>query len=346
MSNPSPLSAARPPVLVAGSLGAASGTFVQLLDRHEQRLPAGLVRSILAGERVLITGGAGTIGSELARLAVENGAAEVIVVDRDENDLVRLGWDLPDARLILHDCSRATMFDIIEIIKPTMIFHAAAYKHVSMAEQFRDEAWMANVVTTEVVLAAAYTAHVRRVCLISSDKAAAPVCTLGKTKRVAEWSLHMRRNHGEKAAYWRAVRLVNVLGSSGSVLERWERSLMQSPQMLVVDGMVRRWMTVREAAETAIATFAQEEWLTARVMPEQSIRVLAERLGKMRRLDYEIVAANPVPGERQREPLYGPDETEMDTDPPLDGFIAIRSPLPITASAVCARVSYSERDLP
>lgn len=312
-----------------------------LLGRPEQHLPGGLLESVLHGRRVLITGAAGTIGSELVRVALDCAAETVIALDQSENGLVRLEWSTNGRRdslqPILHNiCDPRATRRLFDKLEPSVVFHAAAYKHVPVCEADPASAVKNNVFGTLSVVEAAHYAGVPRLCLISTDKAASGCCVMGATKRLAECVVRCLGRPG-----WAAVRFGNVLGSAASVLELWERQVRHGEPITLTDPeMTRYLMTCREGAELAVGALAVnrscggidrsspemtgERWLYTRQIGEPVRLVdLAARFLAGHNVDVDPAAVSfigPRPGERQHETMTAPQE-RLAPCPPLEAII-------------------------
>ncbi|MGE3957555.1 MAG: polysaccharide biosynthesis protein [Vicinamibacterales bacterium] len=223
----------------------------QLLDRPVRQVLSPADRQAFAGRRVLITGAGGSIGSELARQVAACGPERLTLVDHSEHALFQvereLGGLLPASRLdpVLADVTRpAFVRQTFRLTRPHVVYHAAAYKHVTMSERAVGAAANANVLGTANVVVAARNAGARFI-LISSDKAAAPASVMGATKRLAELVV-MR----EASATFRpaVVRFGNVLGSSGSLLTILRECIRDGRPVPVTDpDATRYFMTAGEA---------------------------------------------------------------------------------------------------
>lgn len=208
-------------------------------------------RQAYAGRRVLITGAAGSIGSELARELARCAPERLAIVDQSELGLFTIERELrarhPDLDLDVHltDVSHRQAFDrVIRAASPHVVFHAAAYKHVTMAERAPAAAVRVNVTGSVYAAAAAARAGARFV-LISSDKAADPGSVMGATKRVAEMATRALASPSFRPI---VVRFGNVLGSSGSVLEVLRASIRAGQPVPVTDpDATRYFMTDGEA---------------------------------------------------------------------------------------------------
>jgi FlaA1/EpsC-like NDP-sugar epimerase len=234
----------------------------ELLDRPPRRIDEPAVRALLAGRRVLITGAGGSIGSELARCTAKYGPSHLTLVDRSENALfeidrqiARFHPGLPRVAL-LHDIvnERAT-HEHFARLKPQIIFHSAAHKHVPMMEDHPAAAVDNNLFGTKYVADAADAIAADRFVMISTDKAVNPSSIMGATKRLAE--MYIQHLQPRSRTGYSMVRFGNVLGSSGSVIDVWTRQLADGGPLTVTDPrMTRYFMTIPEAAALVIQAAA------------------------------------------------------------------------------------------
>ena len=216
------------------------------------------VADIVQDRVVMITGAAGSIGSELARQVFALGPRRLILVDRAESPLYLLELEL-EARKVRGNASgelhvqlanitnRAAMDDLIAAESPSVIFHAAAYKHVPLMESHPSDAMFVNVRGTMAVLDAAGRAGVERFVLVSTDKAVRPTSVMGASKRVAEMLVADAARRTGRA--YVSVRFGNVLGSNGSVVPIFQEQLEKGEPLTITDpAMTRFFMTIPEAA--------------------------------------------------------------------------------------------------
>lgn len=226
-----------------------------LLRRQAVRVDDGAISRAIAGRGVLITGAAGSIGSEIVRQVCRFNPREVICFEIDETELHQL-WltlrrDFPMVadrlRFVIGDICDADRIEcVLDRYHPDIIFHAAAYKHVPMMEWNPSEAVRVNIVGTRNVARAACRTGVERFVLISTDKAIRPTSVMGATKRVAEQI--GRAYHGAGRTAFLSVRFGNVLGSRGSVLPIFLDQLRRGGPLTVThEGMRRYFMTIPEA---------------------------------------------------------------------------------------------------
>ena len=182
------------------------------------------VRSLVFGRRVLVTGGGGSIGSEIVRQVAAYSPARLVVLDRDETHLFDALAEIDgDGIAALHDVrDRVGLLELFKREQPEIVFHAAANKHVPLLEDHPAEAVATNVLGTDNVVHAARETGVERVVFISTDKAVNPVNVMGASKRVGEQLVLAGAPIG---AAWCAVRFGNVLGSRGSVVPTFVRQI-------------------------------------------------------------------------------------------------------------------------
>jgi FlaA1/EpsC-like NDP-sugar epimerase len=225
-----------------------------LLARAPVRLDLPGVREQVAGRRVLVTGAAGSIGSELCRQLAGYGPERLVLYDRHENGMFALEMELrarfPQVRLepVLGDVLLPDQLDaVFGEHRPERVFHAAAYKHVPLAERNVLEAVRNNVVGTRNVAQAALAHGTREMLLVSTDKAVRPTSVMGVTKRVAEMVV---RGLAGRGCRFVAVRFGNVLGSNGSVVPLFREQIARGGPVTVTDPDVTRYfMTIPEATQ-------------------------------------------------------------------------------------------------
>ena len=190
-----------------------------LLGRQQVVTDRDSIRATIAGRRVLITGAGGSIGSEIAAQVATYGPALLALLDHDETHLHELAARMPTSvnlQLVLTDIrDRVRLQSVFERLRPEVVFHAAAHKHVPLLEADPVEAIKTNVWGTENVLQSASSVSVERLVFISSDKAVRPSNVLGRTKHIGEQLVVARAPEGGR---WCSVRFGNVIGSRGSVI--------------------------------------------------------------------------------------------------------------------------------
>ncbi len=257
----------------------------ELLGRAVRPVLTDSARGTVAGRRVLVTGAGGSIGSELVRQIAGCGPRSITLCEQSEYGLFRIESELRDrlpgltVHAALGDVTRATdVADAFERTTPDYVFHAAAYKHVTMAERAVVAAARVNVLGTALIADAARRAGARLV-LVSTDKAAEPISVMGATKRLAELVVLDGDHRGVRPAI---VRFGNVLGSSGSILEVMLRAIAASrPIPLTAPDATRYFMTASEAVSlvlTAGALGGQGDVFWVDMGEPVAVGVLAERV--------------------------------------------------------------------
>lgn len=229
-----------------------------LLERAPVDLPRERIKDLVKGQRVMVTGAGGSIGSELCRQITALQPASLILYERYENGLYAISNELTDdgrcaaIHSVIGDVTDVNQVNaVIAERAPHIIFHAAAHKHVPLMELNRCEAVKNNVVGTRVVAEAALKHGVSRFILVSTDKAVNPTSVMGATKRVAELLIQVL-NDGSPCTF-AAVRFGNVLGSSGSVLPRFLEQIRAGGPVTVTHPEVRRYfMLIPEAVHLVL----------------------------------------------------------------------------------------------
>ena len=283
--------------------------------------------SAVTGKVVLVSGAAGSIGSELARQMSHYEPIRVVLVDNNESGLHDLSVDLlaqhPKTAYvpILGDVTdREVMGYVFEHYRPQVVFHAAAYKHVPLMQDFPGAAIHVNVRGTYCMADLARRFQVERFVLISSDKAVSPSNVMGATKRACELIMHAFASEPSETRFT-AVRFGNVLGSRGSVVPMFNRQIeMGGPVTVTHPEMTRYFMSIPEAVNLVIhaACLTSGDDIFLLKMGEV-IRIveLAERMIRLRGLrpyyDMAITYTGVRPGEKLDEELYGADETPHET---------------------------------
>jgi FlaA1/EpsC-like NDP-sugar epimerase len=228
-----------------------------LLEREAVSLDVDQIRGRIADKVLLITGAGGSIGSELTRQAAALGPRQLVLLDRSENDLFKLGNELSrrfpglDYVPVVGDIQDVSLLrDVFASHRPQSVFHAAAYKHVPMMERNCFQAITNNIFGTYNVALMARQFRVEDFVLISSDKAVNPTNIMGVTKRVAELIIQSLQDNGTR---FMAVRFGNVLGSNGSALPLFEQQIAAGGPVTVTHPDARRYfMTIPEAVQLVL----------------------------------------------------------------------------------------------
>ncbi len=289
-----------------------------LLGRAQVDLRVEELRAEFEGARIVITGAAGSIGSELVRQLVKLDPAVLYLIDRNENDLYFLCEELDRSEMktqrvdVIQDVRDGRrMARIMEQARPTHVFHAAAFKHVPLMEFHITEAVENNILGTWTTCEAAQAAGAKKFVLISSDKAVRPSSVMGATKRFAEVLVaEATRDNGMKGVI---VRFGNVLGSNGSVVPLFQRQIAAGGPVTVTSREATRYfMTTPEAAQLVLQSVALPESAGKVALLDMGTPVriwdLAERLIRMSGFrpgaDIEIVETGLRPGEKLHEELW------------------------------------------
>src|SRR5450631_3479328 len=324
----------------------AGGTAVQLapvavedlLLRPSVKIDYRRLESFVSGKAIVVTGGGGSIGSEICDRMVTFGVARLLVIENSEPALhavlealkakqseAQISGRIADIR------DRARIMGLIAQFKPDMVFHAAALKHVPLLELDWDEGIKTNVFGSINVADAAAAAGAAAMVMISTDKAIEPVSVLGATKRLAEMYCEAldkelgRHASGKSATRMISVRFGNVLASNGSVVPKFKAQIEAGgPVTVTHPDMVRYFMTIREACDLVLTAATHA---LAPVRPDVSVYVLnmgqpvkivdlAERMIRLSGLqpghDIDIVFTGMRPGERLNEILFANEEPTVE----------------------------------
>lgn len=231
-----------------------------LLGRDQVQLDQEAIQGYLTGKRVLVTGAAGSIGSEICRQVCSYKPAKLVLLDNAETPLYQIEKELverfPDLRIvpIIADVrQRERIESIFDSFLPQVVFHAAAYKHVPMMEYNPVEAISNNVGGTVNLVDAADSCGVENFVMISTDKAVNPTNVMGASKRVAE--LYVQARAQKSRTCFTTVRFGNVLGSNGSVIPHFKEQIRKGGPVTVTDPrVIRYFMTIPEACQLVLQT--------------------------------------------------------------------------------------------
>ncbi|KTD57894.1 polysaccharide biosynthesis protein [Legionella shakespearei] len=293
-----------------------------LLGRDQVTLQWDKIAIAISGKRVLITGGGGSIGSELCRQVMVLKPQSLIIVESSEYNLYRIEQELrekfPDIAIelcLISVTDEVAINHVFQQLKPEIVFHAAAYKHVPMLQNQVRIAVHNNVMGTELVAKASVAAGVEKFILISSDKAVNPTNIMGTTKRVAE--IYCQNLNGRVDTQFITVRFGNVLGSAGSVVPLFQKQLQAGGPLTVTHpDMQRYFMTIPEACQLILQAMVNGsggeifvldmgEPVKISYLAEQMIRLAGKEPGR----DIVIEYTGLRPGEKMYEELFH--ETEQ-----------------------------------
>lgn len=295
---------------------------VDLLGREEIVLDTRIASSYIAGETVLVTGGGGSIGSELCRQLAKVAPARIVIFDIYENDAYMLRQELiseyDDIDVVIEVgsvCDTSRVKELFEHYRPAAVFHAAAHKHVPLMEQCPREAVQNNVFGTLNVVRAADAFGVERFIFISTDKAVNPTSVMGATKRMGE--MIMQYYARASKTVFSAVRFGNVLGSNGSVIPLFKKQIAAGGPITVTHPDIERFfMTIPEATRLVIQAGGMAhggEIFILDMGEPVKILDLAKNLIRLSGADVEIVFTGLRDGEKMYEELLMDEETTLPT---------------------------------
>ncbi|MEA2145933.1 MAG: hypothetical protein QOG59_1520 [Solirubrobacteraceae bacterium] len=299
-----------------------------ILGREPVRMELERVGAYLAGEVVLVTGAGGSIGAELCRQIARVAPRKLVLVDHAEDNLFSILRELEEDRHVrtavpvLADCKEEErMREVLAEHRPSVVFHAAAYKHVTMMELNPIEAIRNNALATRLVARISGELGVSTFVLVSTDKAVKPATVMGASKALAEWAVEAAAIRNPQTKY-AIVRFGNVLGSSGSVVPIFRRQIAAGGPLTVTDPRMRRYfMTIPEAVQLVIRAGSLSEGSGEVFVLEMGEPVgiydLAETMIRLsgfepeRDIAIQIVGARP--GEKLDEDLFNPYERPQPT---------------------------------
>jgi len=298
-----------------------------LLGREMISLDWSAIDKVLSGRRVLITGGGGSIGSELCRQLAKLNPKEVIILESSEFNLYSIESELrkshPDLtlRCFLGDTTdTAYSRFVFEQCKPQVVFHAAAYKHVPMLEPQIRQAIRNNVLGTRIVAELASQFGCEEFVLVSTDKAVNPANIMGASKRAAE--IFCQNLNARSSTRYITVRFGNVLGSAGSVIPLFRQQIAAGGPVTVTDARMERYfMTIPEACQLIMQTVVLGkggEIFVLDMGEPVKINYLADQMirlsGKVPGEEIEIIYTGLRPGEKLYEELFHEKEQLEETD--------------------------------
>lgn len=326
-----------------------------LLGRDEVILNTRLVSGYIAGKTILVTGGGGSIGSELSRQICAFAPSRLILFDMYENDAYLLRQDLlklyDDVDVLIeigNVCDKERLRHVFESYKPQVVFHAAAHKHVPLMEHAPREAVQNNVFGTLNVVQCAHEFKVDRFIFISTDKAVNPTSVMGATKRMGE--MVMQYYARTSKTIFTAVRFGNVLGSHGSVIPVFQRQIAKGGPITVTHPKIERYfMTIPEASRLVIQAGGMakggEIFILDMGSPVKIVdlaRSLIRLSGFVPDQDIRIVYTGLREGEKLYEELLMEDESTLPTD---NASILISTGQEISYSEVAQKIQELEEAL-
>lgn len=313
----------------------------ELLGREPIILANDNIKHFIKNEIILVTGAAGSIGSEIVRQVLQYRPARVILVDQAETPLYDLQFELKTQKkyaeafssvvfLVANIKDKFRMNQIFSTYQPTVVFHAAAYKHVPMMEENPYEAVRVNVFGTQVVADLSVEYGVKKFVMVSTDKAVNPTNVMGASKRIAEMYTQALSNHSTQFI---TTRFGNVLGSNGSVIPLFRKQIEQGgPVTVTHKEIIRYFMTIPEACNLVLEAGAMGkggEIFVFDMGKPVKIYELAERMIRLSGLepgkDIQIVETGLRPGEKLYEELLSVEENVINTHHPKINKAKVRS---------------------
>lgn len=313
----------------------------QLLERDVIKIKNEQVGKEIRGKKVLVTGAAGSIGSEIVRQVLQYNPAIVIACDMAETPLHELRIALPDdakVKTFIGDiCDKVRMEQIFEIYAPDMVYHAAAYKHVPLMEEHPSAAIVNNVLGTKILAELSVSYGVEKFVMVSTDKAVNPTNVMGASKRISEiftqsYYKYISRSGSASASAgggmlplhntkFITTRFGNVLGSNGSVIPRFKKQLEEGGPITVTHPEITRYfMTIPEACqlvlEAGVMGKGGEIFVFDMGSPVKIVDLAKKMIrlsGKVPERDIKITYSGLRPGEKLYEELLNNSENTMPT---------------------------------
>lgn len=308
-----------------------------LLGRDEIKLDEARVSHDLADKTVLVTGAAGSIGSELVRQIARFPVKRIVLIDQAESPLYLLELECLEnfhnthfEFILANVCNRSRMEDLFGQFKPDVLFHAAAYKHVPVMEENPGEAVENNVLGTKTLADLAVKMGVSKFIMVSTDKAVNPTNVMGATKRIAE--IYVQSLNAEGKTKFITTRFGNVLGSNGSVIPLFSRQIENGgPVTITHPDVTRYFMTIPEACRLVLEAgtmgkggeifiFDMGKSMKIVDLAHKMIKLSGQQLGR----DIQITYTGLRPGEKLYEELLTEKENTIPTYHPLITIAQVR----------------------
>lgn len=300
-----------------------------LLGRSEIKLDAKLIQQQLTDKIILITGAAGSIGSEIVRQVIKYNPKQIVLLDQAESPLYEIEFELNQRKIgkiceiVIGDIrSKSRMENVFNTFNPDIVYHAAAYKHVPLMENNPSEAILTNVLGTKIIADLAVEYNVERFVMVSTDKAVNPTNVMGASKRIAE--IYTQALDSTTNTNFITTRFGNVLGSNGSVIPLFKKQIDKGGPVTVTDPKITRFfMTIPEACQLVleagcignggeIYVFDMGKSIKIVDLAKKMIKLSGLELGK----DIQIVFTGMRPGEKLYEELLNSKENTIPTPHP------------------------------
>ena len=303
----------------------------ELLQRDEIILPNDLSKANYQDATILVTGAAGSIGSEICRQLTRHKLRKLILLDQSESGLFDLEYELTQKGFTkgLHvEVASARDYQrvkkIFNFYKPTVVFHVAAYKHVPLMEEFSSEAVLTNIFGTKVIADLSVLYSVNKFVLVSTDKAVNPTNVMGATKRISEIYIQSLNDRFESNTNFITTRFGNVLGSAGSVVATFKKQISEGGPITITHPEITRYfMTIPEAAKLVLEAGkigkSGDILLFDMGMPVKIVDLATRMIqlaGFVPGKEIEIKFTSLRPGEKMYEELFKDSEEFATTDHP------------------------------
>ncbi|MCX6311812.1 MAG: nucleoside-diphosphate sugar epimerase/dehydratase [Bacteroidetes bacterium] len=299
----------------------------ELLERDPIQLHEDNIRNQLKGKTILVTGAAGSIGSELVRQIAKYEPELLILVDNAESPLHEIQLEMSDTlkkskfEVVIGDVrSKERMENVFKTFRPQIVYHAAAYKHVPMMENNPSESILTNVLGTKIIADLSVDYKVEKFVMISTDKAVNPTNVMGASKRIAEIYIQALNNEISGTKFI-TTRFGNVLGSAGSVIPRFRQQIENGGPVTITDPEITRFfMTIPEACRLVLEAGCMGNGGEIMIFDMgKSVKIidLAKKMIQLSGLtigrDIEIVTTGLRPGEKLYEELLNDTENTIPT---------------------------------
>ncbi|MBK9798729.1 MAG: polysaccharide biosynthesis protein [Bacteroidetes bacterium] len=297
-----------------------------LLGRDPIQIDLDKIKSILSSKSILVTGAAGSIGSELVRQIVKFAPSKLILLDQAESPLYDLEMELADysknqqAEFVIGDIRNLQRLEnVFRTYSPDLVFHAAAYKHVPLMEDNPSEALFTNVLGTKNVADLAVKYKAKEFVMVSTDKAVNPTNVMGASKRIAE--MYIQSLNAQSETKFITTRFGNVLGSNGSVIPRFKKQIEKGGPITITHPEITRYfMTIPEACQLVLEASATGKGGEIFIFDMGNSVKIVDLAHKMIRLsgltldkDIQIVYTGLRPGEKLFEELLNVKENTLKT---------------------------------